>query len=80
MRKASALDRSWVSGYCAETNDKEAGSCHIGDMGVLGLPKATARAGWQAAEAHCLDQCARCARCNFVSLSLQHADCSWYFA
>ena len=33
---------------------------------------------WEAAAEHCLAECAACARCRYVSVSLHHGDCSWY--
>ncbi|KAL1530778.1 hypothetical protein AB1Y20_001676 [Prymnesium parvum] len=64
-------------GYCAETNDREAGDCSLGDQGAFGL-SAAARHSWPAAAAECLARCAACPRCRHVSLSLAFADCSWY--
>ena len=81
---ASAWLRSASRGYCGETNDFEAGDCEIGDQGNLRLWKVGPDAakwkvaGWPAAANACLALCSKCARCKYVSLSLQFQDCSWY--
>lgn len=59
-------------GYCAITDDTNPGDCNKGDKG-----------SWRMAQGStelvaCMEQCARCARCRFVSHSLAHGDCSWF--
>ena len=66
-------------------NDQERGSC----MGVLGsfkLPNNLALGSWDErgadAASFCVDRCNACGptACQFVSISLQYSDCSYYAA
>ena len=72
----------WLSssrpGYCNITLSDQYGSCEFGSRGAFGLPAAAATNGWAAAATHCLNMCAHCHRCAFVSVSPQYRDCSWY--
>lgn len=73
---AAWLGRS-RDGYCARTDG--AGDCAAGDKGSFPLARA-ASADYESAARACLDMCAQCAGCRYVSLSPQHADCSWFRA
>ena len=66
---------SWVAGYCTAAEQTEY-DCERGQKGSWSMPK-TAIVSWQAAATACEQRCARCARCRFVSVSLQLADCTW---
>ena len=72
--------RAWLrraaEGYCDTTAEGKA-DCRTASKGTFPLAEASFRS-WPRATAHCLQACARCARCAFVSVSLFHRDCSWY--
>ena len=72
----------WLSnaspGHCGETTSAR-GDCSSGFIGNLGLTSAEA-SNWTTAASACLDKCASCARCRYISVSLQWRDCSWYAA
>lgn len=65
-------------GYCNITLSDQFGSCEFGDRGAFGLPAAAASVSWEGAASACLELCAHCHRCEYVSLSPQYRDCSWY--
>lgn len=77
---ADTVARAWLKraaeGYC-DTTDEGTADCRTASKGTFGLSEEAARS-WPRAAAHCLQQCTRCARCAFVSVSLFHRDCSWY--
>lgn len=73
---ASFLDRA-VHGHCGITGSSE-GDCEIGLNGAFGLNPADVQGGWKAAAAACVARCQGCARCRFVTVSLEFRDCSWY--
>tara|TARA_B110001452_G_scaffold131217_1_gene109023 strand:+ start:741 stop:2318 length:1578 start_codon:yes stop_codon:yes gene_type:complete len=75
---AAFLDRS-VHGHCGITGSSE-GDCEIGLNGAFGLEAADVQGGWKGAAAACVARCQGCARCRFVTVSLQYKDCSWYHA
>ena len=75
---AAFLDRS-VHGHCGITGSSE-GDCEIGLNGAFGLKAADVQGGWKGAAAACVARCQGCARCRFVTVSLQYKDCSWYHA
>jgi len=45
-------------------------------MGSVALHALTRQRGMQ----QCAAFCRQCARCRFVSLSVRHRDCSWFYA
>ena len=73
-------------GYCSSTQSQ--GDCSKPGVGMLGLdlPNVPPRLLSQLAPAprlsqavrQCLAKCAACSSCQYVSVSLLHADCSWY--
>ena len=73
--------RRWVeearTGFCGVTSSAKPSDCTHGSKGVLGLLPQETKTPLSAARA-CLARCAKCARCNYVSLSRKLADCSWY--
>ena len=74
------LDRpSLRPGYCQATMDGDAGDCDRGDQGSVPLTAQEAKS-WPLARRRCRSRCARCARCNFISLSLTFRECSWFAA
>ena len=68
---------SWMlgsrAGYCTST--EAGGDCERGDMGSFKLPAAKT---WMISTHLCLQFCARCARCRYISVSPMHSDCSWF--
>ena len=72
----------WLSevasrGYCATT--RGAGNCRNGLQGSFGLAT-SAQDSWLAAADWCLAMCEQCERCNYIDVSIRHADCSWHHA
>ena len=72
-------------GYCAKTSDvrdemRAAPKCTTpgATKGVLEGFESQNWRSWSAASAQCQQLCRACAACQFISLSLQHKDCSWY--
>lgn len=69
----------WIAtsftGHCGET--KSAGNCDSGDKGSLGIPSG-APFDFASAVDDCLQRCARCSRCRYISVSVKWRDCSWY--
>ena len=68
--------RSASTGHCGATTS--VGDCFHGAQGTLGLSRLESQAGWSTAVAACLHRCTKCRNCRFISVSLQHQDCSWY--
>ena len=62
-------------GFCGFT--KEPTDCEFADRGVLYL-NSSERTSWQVAATACLRKCSVCARCRYVTISLEFSDCSWY--
>ena len=59
----------WAPGYCGPTFGR--GDCETDERGSWdGRPSRD--------QAACEAMCSRCGRCNYVSFSLKHGDCSWY--
>lgn len=80
---AAAWLQSSADGYCAETST-DSSDCTKDDKGAWPMPKrlTTAlqaeQAPWVGAAQWCLARCARCQRCEFVSLSLKYRECDWF--
>lgn len=78
---ANPLTERWMDkaahGYCETT--LSAGDCANGVKGRWSL-HANETVNWNAAATRCLSMCASCARCRYISVSMQHADCSWFSA
>ena len=75
-----ALVVKWLDnshhGYCDRTSGP--GDCEAGEKGSVSLTAHESQS-WELAAAACLTRCsASCRRCNFISVSLQHKDCSWF--
>ena len=72
-------------GYCATTEDGPS-NCAAGDSGAWSLDELPGRphAGrGMTSEAHleaCVAKCRACVRCHFVSMSVDHHECSWFHA
>ena len=69
------------SGHCGATDARVSSDCAHGSSGAFSLTE------WGAMGDHvpsvlgaCLQMCANCARCRFISLSVQWRDCSWYWS
>jgi len=72
------------TGSCDATITGKKGDCDHGDKGDLGwipfeadqeeLLDGKARR----AVSSCLQRCAKCARCRYVSVSVEHLDCAWF--
>jgi len=82
-RAGSALGASttWLAnsrdGYCERTDGP--GNCQHGGKGSHKLSPADL-ADYETAASACLRYCMLCARrCRYISLSLVHADCSWFY-
>ncbi len=76
---------AWLSaarpGYCGKTDDGVLGDCDIGDKGSfpgLHFGSGRAAASKRSVARQCLHQCAKCARCAYITLSVQFKDCSWF--
>ena len=85
-----AYASGYFDGHCGTTvslspNDQESGSC-VGVQGSFKLPNNLALGSWDErgadAASFCVDRCNACGptACQFVSISLQHSDCSYYAA
>ena len=72
------LDQSH-SGFCNITLEHKVASCDFGTMGAMGLWKNRNRKRTlEEAAALCLQKCAHCHRCRYISVSASLHDCSWY--
>ena len=80
--------RDWLSrsvpGYCALTRQGDRGDCARGDSGSFLLNSTAAVRDrddnvtiWEVWVDACLQACAGCARCRYVSASPTWSDCSW---
>ena len=69
-------------GFCKETNTDD--TCEKSPYGHGGLKLSNLLASvptphhWRAALQACQRACAACSRCNYITISLQADDCSWY--
>ena len=67
LRRAANITRIG-RGYCSATSDGSEGDCARGLIGT-----------WRVGDLpQCIERCAQCAQCNFVSFAKRHRDCSWY--
>ena len=66
-----------LHGYCATTVAGYHGDCAHGAMGNIALPTDAFRSKMAVQQA-CVRACQECSRCNVVSWSLDHHDCSWF--
>ena len=73
---AAVQNGTSFKGFCEKT--KPGGDCQADRFGSWQLP--TRMTTWHVADHFCIQRCLRCERCNFVSLSLRHHDCSWFEA
>ena len=62
-----------VRGHCGPTT--EIGDCAAGESGSFG---GRGWSSWSMAAHWCLQRCTRCARCQFISVSLAERDCGWF--
>ncbi len=69
--------RSASRGHCGATTVDPRNDCSHGASSAfqLKVPRAASAEVFQAA---CLAACSRCSRCEFLSMSHKHRDCSWY--
>ena len=74
MKTPDAWLRSAKAGHCGVT-ETDSGDCHAGTRGSFTLsPDMT----WHAAVAACMAWCTACTNCNYISVSVDRQDCSWY--
>ena len=72
-----------IRGVCTDTTFNS-GRCDVGEQGMWPLDPqewralSERKAQWAAATQQCMQRCAACERCRFVSLSLRHKECSWF--
>ena len=64
-------------GFCEVTEGE--GDCARGAKGTWELGRAGSKDGLRDL-AGCMRRCGQCARCNWVSFSQMHEDCSWFHA
>ena len=73
---ASSRQYTVLRGACAVT-ETQPQSCATASKGAWPLSKAQS-ASYSTAVASCLERCAACSRCRWISVSPRFADCSWY--
>ena len=77
----SSVARQWLRaaqrGFCGETDPAVVSDCRTDAFGAWGLRAAEA-VSWSSAARACVPRCMECANCRFVTISLQHRDCSWF--
>jgi hypothetical protein len=66
------------TGYCQTTITGRAGNCLSGKKGTVRLPFVN-QTSWQAAFSYCVERCASCERCRYISVSINWEDCSWFY-
>ena len=74
---AQPVRTSWADGFCGATVDGESNDCARDDLGSFGL-KPHQLVNWSMAWTACTRHCLGCARCQYITVSLSNADCSWY--
>ena len=68
-----------VDGFCAPTSaSRHPRACSMDASGSFPLSKPQVAGGWLSAVDACLHLCRTCANCRYVSISVKHADCSWF--
>eukprot|EP00966_Prymnesium_polylepis_P308587 7131037-Prymnesium_polylepis.1 len=77
-RSTAPLTSAVHDGYCGETLDGEINDCSRDSFGSLGPLQPAHLVNWSTAWSVCAARCLGCARCRYLTVSLQHADCSWY--
>ena len=79
---ATAVDwlRSSKPGHCGATDGGREGPCDepLGARHGRGSFSLANFSDWPTAVALCQAQCASCANCNWITVSLRWRDCSWY--
>ena len=66
------------TGYCEATKAATASNCKRGRKGSWALKLPRQRSSWEAAFDYCSKRCTNCQRCRYISVSIQHNDCSWF--
>lgn len=66
-----------ATGYCEPTTFTHVMNCAVDDKGSFSWAGGQT---WDKALEACRAACLGCARCNFISVSLEWKDCSWYHA
>ena len=76
----SGID-SWLKsakkGFCGHTKVGSLHECRTSDRGSIGLSMQAARS-LRSAVRVCLNACAKCERCNYITVNPEVRDCSWY--
>jgi hypothetical protein len=79
QRRANA--RAWLAdagiGYCATTQPGANADCTAGESGNF-FTYARHLRSWVDMADDCLRRCARCNRCNYVSMAVSLGECSWF--
>ena len=72
---------SWLSGakkgFCGHTIAGSLHECRTSVRGSIGLSMQAARS-LRSAVRVCLNACAKCQRCNYITVNPEMRDCSWY--
>ena len=66
-----------LDGYCDRTEADSHVDCELDDKGNFPL-RWQAFTTWESAFSSCRSACLACKRCNYISVSLRWADCSWF--
>ena len=72
---------SWLNGakkgFCGHTTAGSLRECHTSGRGSIRLSFQAARS-LRSAVRVCLNACAKCERCNYITVNPEERDCSWY--
>jgi hypothetical protein len=72
---------SWLNGakkgFCGHTIAGSLHECRTSGRGSIGLSMQAARS-LRSAVRVCLNECAKCERCNYITVNPEVRDCSWY--
>jgi hypothetical protein len=72
---------SWLNGakkgFCGHTIAGSRHECRTSGRGSIGLSMQAARS-LRSAVRVCLNECAKCERCNYITVNPEVRDCSWY--